>query len=594
MKSALFRSVLTVSAIVFAALFLSPVLCVALDVTSETLISRIPESATAVTYIPDVKDFGNYKKWSPIYNYIFVEEYGGVKLTPEGERLLERFERWIKMPARDLLAVFSGEAALWVEVNEFSKKGVSFGAAFVTDQSARLKAVFEDNFLNNRDYVECQPAGAGDYSYSVSYKFPNGFVPGSKDFLKGGFAIGITSSEVFLASDGQYLKKIHDYSSSAREKEPAFKTHLLSLKNTDAMGLFIDISRVYELAVKTADNAEASMAASKSPRKGAEDDSKIFRDILSILELKSLSDIRMQYRMEDSRVVANGAVTSAGRSGLLKLMGGGAKVSDIASICPADSSTLIYLSFNFIEFFDLYEKLMEKAPPMVKTQYFMGKTAVCAFLGMKIREDLMGMFDGDAIFITKMLSTKDDPILSLPTVILKLKNSRTAEKIVARLSEKGLLGEFEEKEMLGAKYYSLKKPIAGAFSLTFCVTGGYFVFSTYFDHFSAVMRLLQKPGDGIGAQKKFTGAVADLPEKLSFFVYSDDEEVSDIYFRNAGIGKSALKNDNPFFRQNESRIDWARIKAHQAPSVFGIFIGDKGLEIKGVSNFKRDGADSSN
>lgn len=558
--------------------------------TSETIISRIPGSAVSVAYIPDVRDFGNFRKWSPIYNYIFLEEYGGLTLTLEGERLLEKFERWVRMPARDLLTLFSGEAAFWAELSDFSKKGVSLGAAFATDRPDRWKGIIDDNFVNNREYATCQKAGSGEYSYFISFKFPDILGRKTGPSLGGEFAVEVGSCEVIVATDAQYLKKIAEYSASTHEKEPAFASHLASLKSSGATGVFVDLSGVYDLAVRTAENAGAAKENAPVKAKENADDVKTFKEILSVLDLKSLSCVRLRYVMEESRIVGSGEVVSSGRTGLLKILGKGYRALDVASVCPADSSTLIFVSFDFVEFMDLYEKLVEKAPPVVRTQYFMAKTAAAAFLGMKIREDVMGMFDGGAAFVTKLMSTKADPVLSLPTAIFNLKNPKTAERIVARLSEKGLLAEFEEKEMLGYRYFSLKKPIAGNFTLTFAVAGEYLVVSSYFEHFSAVLKLLKKPGDGLSSQKKFVDAVADLPEKLSILVFSNDEEVSDIYFRNAEkSGRlSAPKNETPFFKQNPEKIDWAKIKAHQAPSAFGAWFVEKGLELRGISQFKRD------
>ncbi len=567
------------------------------------LLKRVCPGAQIAVYIPDISDFKNYSKWSPIYNYLVREDYGGIYLTRRGLEFLEKFESAIKMPAPDIFSLFKNEVVIWAEIDEFSMKGLNIAIMTAPANLEKWLSIFDSVFFKNKEIAVCEKLDAGPCAYSVALSMPDFFRPESKKKIELNFAVAISTDSVIISTGKQYLLKAFEYSSikataAGPDNKNGFAEYFGSIGDKAPVAVYADLKKLYAMGLK---ELEKKMAAPSKDRlskekaagdKDAAGDFESAKGILEELNIGAFDNLKMKYEMFEKEILVTGRLDAKNRDGLLKTMGGEFKFMEETALCPADASSVMVISLNVPEIYNLQEKVIARLPFMARTQYSLGQAAVSGMLGMKIREDVFDIFAGVIVIINKIARAKTGGAwISLPTVVFKLKNQKNAVKIIDKLIENKMLSGFEQKELLGIKYFSQKIPNLENTFLCFAVSNDNLVLSINFDHFSAILRHFSKPSAGITADQKFRDATAAIPEKLLYFAYSKDEDFSEYYYgiQRGGAGLENEKNKDSLFEHYDAKkIDWARLKAHQAPSVMGVTDSAGGYDLFVRSGFKRE------
>jgi len=569
---------------------------------ADGLLKRVCPGAQIAVYIPDINDFKNFSKWSPIYNYIVREDYGGIYLTRRGLQLLERFESAVKMPAAELFSLFKNEVVIWAEMDEFTMKGLNLAIMIAPANAEKWAAIFDSVFLKNKEIAACEKIDAGPCAYSVAVSMPDFIRPESKNKIELNFSVAISSDAVIISTGKQYLLKAFEYSNikapqAAAENQNGLIPYFGSIGGKASVAVYADLKKLYAIGMK---ELEKKLAAAPKEKPSKEKDAgdkeaaasfESAKGIMEELNISACENMKMKYEMLEKEIVVIGRLETKNRAGILKTVGGEFKFADETAICPADASSVMVISLNVPEIYELQEKIIARLPFMARTQYSVGQAAVSGMLGMKIREDVFDIFSGIILIINKIERAKSGKWVSLPTVVFKLKNQKNAVKIIDKLIENKMLAGFEQKELLGIKYFSQKLPVINSF-LCFAVSADHLVISMNFEHFSGILRYFSKPSAGITAEQKFRDATAAIPEKLIYFAYSKDEDFSEYYndIQRGGPGFSNDKN-NPdllYDHYDAKKIDWARLKAHQAPSVMYVTDSPGGYDMFVRSGFKRE------
>ena len=148
------------------------------------ILEHVCADAQVLVYIPDINDFKNYSKWSPIYNYVAREDYGGVYLTMRGRQLLEKLESAVKMPVTELFSLFKNEVVIWAEINEFSMNGLNIAIMIAPSNVEKWLSIFDSLLLKNKEIASCEKIDAGACAYSVAVSMPNFISPELKNKIE--------------------------------------------------------------------------------------------------------------------------------------------------------------------------------------------------------------------------------------------------------------------------------------------------------------------------------------------------------------------------------------------------------------------------
>ncbi len=586
------------------------------------IIEAPPKDACALFYAGDFQGYGDYLKWSPVYDYIISAEFGGIYLTERGRGMIEKFEQLIKMPIGGLYAIFGKEIALWLEPGDFNEIPPEFGAAFIPQDMQKLRSIIDDNFINAIDAsskIKIEKLGYGDYSYFVDFEFDNPFIDGknagSNDkmpessagaggkYIKGRFAFASIDGLFFVSSSKDYLSKIVEYYRASHEQKPVFADFLKSCKDGGRTGIFINFELLAARGLKALKDRIAALEndsrggenpqAGKTPGGAAAGvksaDLKILSAALDTLGISGLKSFSALHWITDDALCFEARLL-ANECRLLKFAGPDIDYINVLKLCPADASSAAVCSIDFTAIIDAVDAVVEKLPLTSRAGYFMIKSSIMASCGMRLKEDIVDMLSNELIVINKIFKNKSlDLWVNTPTIIVKLKNPAAAEKLLAKLNEKKLLANFEVKEYMGRKYFSLPLPGQDKQFLTMTLTGGYFIFSLSFDHFTSVIRNISAPQNSITELKKFKEASARCSPKAFYFIYTSDDDLAEYYIETQFKRDKNIMGAGGFAaRYDYSKINWEKVRRRQAPTVGTIRRSDDAFIAEFFGAFRRD------
>ena len=604
----LFRLFLFASLFPAAFLFNSP----AYAQTEETsLIDSIAADAAAVFYVSNIHDFSDYSKWSPIYDYIFSEEFGGIYLTEKGKQIFEKIEGAIKMPLKELTGLIKKEAVIFFDIGNFNDRPVEFAVAFKPADINKLRSILEDNFIKAGPEVKVEKLAHSDFSYFFDFKFKNPFAAAAdekkrvktagSEHIQGRFAVTFLDGTVFFCSSKDYMQKITEYSKQPKSARPAFYDHLGECLKRSRTGVFINLEVMISHGLKSlTDNINAlknstdSAGKNNNPGKGGSakkaSELEILSAALETLGVKQLKNITASHEITETGLILDGEFNYSGESAIVKFAGADLDYLNIAKLCPADASSLVISSIDFMAIIETFDAVSEKMPISARAQYFMAKSAVLSATGMKLKEDIFGMLSGELVMINKVVKNKVSNLwTNMPTIIIKLKNPKTADMLISKLNEQKLMANFEVKEYTGRKYFSAPIPASDKQFLCMAVAGDYFIFSLSFDHFTSVMRNITSPQNSITELKKFNDSLTGIEKKAVYFVYTSDDEMAEYYIENNYVNAGPIDGSGEFIvRYGMDKINWEKIKRRQAPTAGVIYRGPNSFKAKVIGGFKRE------
>lgn len=568
---------------------------------ADSVLNSVSPDISAALYLSEVRDFQNYDKWRMFYNYLFSPEYGGLYLTKHGNAALERLERTIKMPVKEAFSLFGGEALMWVDIDEFNDKNVNAAAVFKCGSAGKWKSIINDNFINGSEDSRVEKLPAEEFAYYINFKILNVIAGENRPkYIEGSFGVAITGETVVLAYPRDYFVKTLDNMRESVRKTPEFVKKFDALRSKRLHGFFIDWERIYSISIKSLagnikklENNGAAKVDEKKQKTNSKDMAASLQMIMIALESSGLGGIKNL--AGDCEMMDEGAKISASLSfskdeKALKFAGGEFDYAALAGLCPADVSNFVAISIDYAAIIDCVDKIFEKMPLTARTQYFLAKSALVAASGMRLREDIAAMLSNELIIMNKVTKSKTLGLwVAEPTVLLKLKDSKTAEKLIGKFVEQKKAAKFEIKEYMGVKYF-YNEFFSGVENQSVCIAlcGDYFIVSLNFNNFTSVIRNLKKPENVLADLPRFKNAVKNLKPRAFYFVYSNDEELSQYYMDiNYAGGDSDAANNELMARYDRSKIDWRKIKESQAPSTAIIYRGENSFELIAIGGFKR-------
>jgi hypothetical protein len=576
-----------------------------------SLIDSIAPDAAAVLYVSDIGDFSNYSKWSPIYDYIISEEFGGIYITEKGKSILEKIENAIKMPLTDLTGLIKKEAVIFFDIGNFNDRPFGFAAAFKPADINKLRSIIEDNFIKAAPEVKTEKLAHGDFSYYFDFKFKNPFAAAADDktrvknaageHIQGRFAVALLGGTALFCSSKEYLQKITEYSPTAESAKPPFNAHLGECRKDLKTGVFINLEVIIAQGLKSLkENIETLKNSPDKPGKNSRSggggaaqkasELEILSGALETLGVRQLKNMTASHEITETGLVAEGELDYGGENAIVKFAGPDIDYLVPAKLCPADASSLAIASINFMAIIEAFDAISEKMPISARAQYFMAKSAVLSATGMKLKEDIFGMLSGELIIINKIAKNKVSKLwTSMPTIIIKLKNPKTADMLISKLTEQKLMANFEVKEYSGRKYFSAPIPGADKQFLCLAVAGDYFIFSLSFDHFTSVMRNITGPQNSITGLKKFNDSLAGIEKKAFYFIYTSDDDMAEYYIENNYLNTSPIDGHGEFIaRYGMNKINWEKVKRRQAPTAGVIYKSGNSFKTKVIGGFKRE------
>ncbi len=575
-----------------------------------SLIESITSDAAAVLYISDIHDFSNYSKWSPIYDYIISEEFGGIYLTEKGKRIFEKIEGAIKMPLAELSGLIKKEAVIFFDAGNFKDVPVGFAAAFKAADLNKLRSIIEDNFIKAGPEVKVEKLAHGDFSYYFDFKFKNPFAAAADDkkrvktpggeYIQGRFAVAVLDGTVFFCSSKEYMQKITDYSRQPKSARPAFYDHLNECLKLSRTGVFINLEVIISQGLKSlnenidalknsTDGASKNINSGKGGAAKKASELEILSAALETLGVRQLKNMTASHEITETGLVLEGGFNYGGESAIVKFAGADLDYLNIAKLCPADASSLVISSINFMAIIETIDAISEKLPISARAQYFMAKSGILGATGMKLKEDIFAMLSGELVIINKVEKNKVSNLwTNIPTIIVKLKNPKTADMLISKLNEQKLMANFEVKEYTGRKYFSAPIPGSDKQFLSIAIAGDYFIFSLSFDHFTSVMRNITNPQNSIADLKKFNDSLAGLEKKAVYFVYTSDDDMAEYYIENNYLNAPIDGSGEFIARYGMDKINWEKIKRRQAPTAGIIYRGTSSFKTKVIGGFKRD------
>ncbi|OQA74179.1 MAG: hypothetical protein BWY32_03678 [bacterium ADurb.Bin243] len=596
---------------VFLILFFSQAISsAALAQTEETILKTMPKDAAVILYSGDIHDFQNYAKWSPIYDYVVSEEFGGIYLTEKGKAVTGMIEKAIKMPLTQIPDLIKDEIVMWLDTGDFRDKSASFAAAFRSKDMNKIRSIIDDNFIENKSDVKSEKLPHSDYSYFVKFKFKNPAAEflfdssarkNSKlDFIEGSFAFCISGDAIYFSSGKEYLQKTIEYSRSQSPETPVFLDYLSQCRAAGRSGFFINFETIISAGMKSLKEGIAELKNDKKSGEKNKDGAapaekaaqlEILQSALETLGVAEIKYLSASHELTDGSLVMHSELKYAKESPILKFAGPDIDYASAAALCPADASSFVSASADFTAIIEAIDAVFEKMPLGSRAQYFMAKSAVLSSTGMKLKEDIIDMLSGQMIMINKISKDKAHNLwIARPTFILKLKNPKTAEKLMAKLVEQKLMANFEVKEYMGKKYFSAPIPGGEKQSVSLAICGDYLVFSMSFDHFTSVLRNISEPQNTLAGLDKFKKAAAGLNPKALYFIYTSDEDLAEYYIENNFMRDPGGRNAKNELIDHYSydKINWEKVRRRQAPTAGAIYREDNSFKVKVAGGFKRD------
>jgi hypothetical protein len=595
---------------IFAALALASfLLCGAASAeTAETILKVTPKDAGMVMYIGDIHDFQNYSKWSPIYDYLISDEFGGIYLTGNGKSVVDKMEKAVKMPLLELPNLIKSEIAAWFDFGNFDDKPVNFAMAFRPADINRTRSIIDDNFINNAPDSKSEKLGYSDYSYFVQFKFKNPLYKKTggtarlykNEFIEGRFAIAVSSDLVLISTTKDYLQKMLEYSRSAADPAGSpFYAYLSGCGREGKSGFFVNFEAVVSAGLKSLKDNMAALKEGKKEakenKKGASSEQKSaqLETVLAVIETLGLNEFKSlfaSHRLADNGMIMEMRFDYAREGALLKFAGPDLDFMAAAKLCPADASSAAVISIDYTAIIEAVDAVFEKLPLTARAQYFMAKSAVLSTTGMKLKEDIADMLGNQLVVVNKIEKSKDlNTWTSRPTFVVKLKNPKTAEKLLAKLTEQKLMTSFEIKEYMGKKYFSAPLPGPGKQVMCLMLEGDYLIFSLHFDHFTAAARNITDPQNPLAGVKKFADAAKELNPKAVYFFYTSDDDMAEYYVEsNYNREDLAFGPEEFFARYDYKKINWEKVRRRQAPTAGSIYRTAGSFEGRVFGGFKRD------
>lgn len=578
--------------------------------TAETILAGIPRDAGMVFYIPDVGDFRNYEKWSPIYDYVVSSEFGGIYLTANGRQVVEKMERAVKMPLLELPSLAKNEVAAWFDFGDFDGRPVNFALAFKTGMAEKVRSILDDNFVNNQPDSKSEKLGFCDYSYFIWFKFKNPLYKKTSgasriyknEFLEGRFAVAVTEDLVMFSSSKDYLQKMVEYSkASASFSQAPFAGYFSACAKEGRTAVFVNFSAIASAGIKSIKDNIAALKEAKNEQKPGKNERAAspeqravqLETVLAVIETLGLQDFKglfASHRLAENGMIMDMKLEYAREGALTSFAGPGLDFMEAAKLCPADASSMVMISVDFTAIVSAVDAAFEKLPISSRAQYFMAKSAVLSATGMKLKEDIADMLAPQVVVVNKIEKSKEYNMwVTRPTMVFKLKNPKTAEKLMAKLTEQKLMTNFEVKDYMGKKYFSA--PIPGAEKQVMClmIEGDYLIFSMFFDHFTAVVRNISNPQNSLSGSKKFIDASKGFERKAVYFLYTSDDDMAEYYLdTNYNREDLAFGPDEFFARYDYAKINWEKVRRRQAPTAGAVVRKDGAFEGLVIGGFRRD------